>query len=171
MLTPRYAWRRTGSTGPMDRTCVSKAALRKPAVPRRLMHRPPTLATVAEQPPPRTGVLRARLLRPAGRHAMVVAHFFESGQRRRLRWASRERTANGRRSSAGQHRVHSCDRTKGWAGPRRLGRRPGFPQREPALPTRQLESRVREAQGRSSFWRAGSQPSCAAGTGCIGTYP
>jgi len=38
---------------------------------------------------------------------------------------------------------------KAWAGPRRLG--PGVqgsPQREPALPTRQLESRVREAQGR-----------------------
>jgi len=49
---------------------------------------------------------------------------------------SRERTANGRRSSAGQHRVHSCDRRKAWAGPRRLG--PGVqgsPQREPALPT------------------------------------
>jgi len=38
---------------------------------------------------------------------------------------------------------------KAWAGPRRLG--PGVqgsPQREPALPRRQLESRVREAQGR-----------------------
>jgi len=67
---------------------------------------------------------------------MVVAHFFESGQRRRLRWASRERTANGRRSSAGQHRYIAAIDEKAWAGPRRLG--PGVqgsPQREPALPT------------------------------------
>jgi len=49
-------------------------------------------------------------------------------------------------------------------GPRRLGPASGFPQREPALPTRQLESRVREAQVESSFWSgAGSQPVAAAG--------
>jgi len=40
----------------------------------------------------------------------------------------------------------------------------GSPQREPALPRRQLESRVREAQVESSFGAgAGSQPVAAAG--------
>jgi len=99
------------------------------------MHRPPTLATVAEATPARTGVLRARLLRPAGRHAMVVAHFFESGQRRRLRWGRVESAPLMAASSAGQHRVHSCDRQKAW---RATSARPGVqgsPQREPALPT------------------------------------
>jgi len=114
--------------------------------------------------PPRTGVLRARLLRPAGRHAMVVAHSLNPASDAVTLGPSRERTANGRRSSAGQHRVHSCDRRKAWAGPRRLGPASRFPQREPALPRRQLESRVREAQVESSFWSgAGSQPSCGAG--------
>jgi len=115
------------------------------------MHRPPTLATVAEATPATNGgVLRARLLRPAGRHAMVVAHFFESGQRRRSTLGpSRERTANGRRSSAGQHRVHSCDRRKGLGGPRRLGPASRVPHSVSRhCPRRQLESRVREAQGR-----------------------
>jgi len=51
------------------------------------MHRPPTFGDRrGGNPRHERGVLRARLLRPAGRHAMVVAHFFESGQRRRLRW-------------------------------------------------------------------------------------
>jgi len=44
--------------------------------------------------------------------------------------------------------VHSCDRRKAWRGHVGSAGRPGFPQREPALPTEQLESRVREAQGR-----------------------
>jgi len=135
----------------MDRTCVSKAALRKPAVLVALNAPTPNVERpVAEQPPPRTGVLRARLLRPAGRQSIEVAHvFLKRPARPSTLGPSRERTANGRRSSAGQHRVHSCDRRKGLAGPRRLGPgRPGFPQREPALPTEKLESRVREAQGR-----------------------
>jgi len=47
---------------------------------------------------------------------MVVAHFVESGQRRRLRWGpSRERTANGRAavaagSTAKVHRLRSTKR-------------------------------------------------------------
>jgi len=101
------------------------------------MHRPPTLATVAEATPATNGVSFVHgYSGPQGVTAMVVAHFFESGQRRRLRWGGRERTANGRRSSAGQHRVHSCDRRKGLGGATsaRPGR-PGSPQREPALPT------------------------------------
>jgi len=52
---------------------------------------------------------------------------------------------------------------KAWAGPRRLG--PGVqgsPQRDRHCPRRQLESRVREAQGRVILFGAGagSQPSC-----------
>jgi len=127
------------------------------------MHRPPTLRPSRRQPPHERGVLRARLLRPAGRHAMVVAHFFESGQRRRLVGPSRERTANGRRSSAGQHRVHSCDRRKAWAGPRRLG--PGVqgsPQREPALPTETAREQSTRGASRVILLERGlgSQPSC-----------
>jgi len=69
----------------MDRTCVSTAALRKPAVPRRLNAPTPTLATVAEATPPRTGVLRARYSGPqASRDGS--SSLLESGQRRRLRW-------------------------------------------------------------------------------------
>jgi len=56
--------------------------------------RPPTLATGADATPPQLGVLVQRLTLPAGRHAMVVAHFFESGRRRRLLLGRvRERTA------------------------------------------------------------------------------
>jgi len=70
----------------MDRTCVSTGRSPETSVPRRLNARPQRGDRRGGNPA-RTGVLRARLLRPAGRHAMVVAHFFESGQRRRLRWA------------------------------------------------------------------------------------
>jgi len=136
------------------------------------MHRPPTLATVAEATPATNGVSFVHgYSGPQGVTRMVVAHFFESGQRRRLRWGpSRERTANGRRSSAGQHRVHSCDRRKAWAGPRRLG--PGVqgsPQREPALPTetaREAEYARRKVE--SSFWSGGwiAAQLRPPGTGC-----
>jgi len=113
------------------------------------MHRPPTLATVAEQPRHERGVLRARLLRPAGRHAMVVAHFFESGQRRRLRWGRVESAPlmAGAVALASTGYIAAIDE-KAWRGHVGSAGRPGFPQREPALPRRQLESRVREAQGR-----------------------
>jgi len=146
--------------------CEHRPLSRKPAVPR-----PPECTDPQRwrpsrrQPRHERGVLRARLLRPAGRHAMVVAHFFESGKRRRLRWGRVEkRTANGRRSSAGQHRVHSLRSTKrAWAGPRRLG--PGVqgsPQREPALPTETArEQSTRGARSSHPFGAgAGSQPSC-----------
>jgi len=83
---------------------------------------------------------------------MVVAHFFESGQRRRLRWC-RSRGAQplmAGASSAGQHRVHSCDRLKrpgrGHVGSARASQ--GSPSVSRHCPRRQLESRVREAQGR-----------------------
>jgi len=127
------------------------------------MHRPPTLATSRRQPPPRTGCPSCTVTQARRRHAMVVAHFFESGQRRRLRWGRVESAPlMGRRSSAGQHRVHSCDRRKGLAGPRRLGPASRVPHSVSRhCPRRQLESRVREAQGRVILLSgAGSQPSC-----------
>jgi len=99
----------------MDRTCVSTGRSPETSGPSSPECTDPNVATARRQPR-HDGVLRARLLRPAGRHAMVVAHFFESGQRRRLRWASRERTANGRRSSAGQHRYIAAIDEKAWAG-------------------------------------------------------
>jgi len=150
----------------MDRTCVSTGRSPETSGPRRLNAPTPTLRPSRRQP--RTnGCPSCTLLRPAGRHAMVVAHFFESGQRRRLRWASRERTANGRRSSAGQHRyIAAIDEKAG--GATSLG--PGVQGSHSVsrhCPRRQLESRVREAQVESSFWSgAGSQPVAAAGTGC-----
>jgi len=51
---------------------------------------------------------------------------------------------------------------KAWAGHVARPGRPGFPQREPALPTETARSRVREAQGRVILFGAGagSQPSC-----------
>jgi len=122
---------------PMDRTCVSTAALRKPAVPRRLNAPTPTLATVAEATPATNGLSFVHVTQAAGRHAMVVAHFFESGQRRRLRWGRVESAPlmAGAVALASTGYIAAIDE-KAWAGPRRLG--PGVqgsPQREPALPT------------------------------------
>jgi len=101
---------------------------------------------------------------------MVVAHFFESGQRRRLRWGRVESAPlmAGAVALASTGYIAAIDE-KAWAGPRRLG--PGVqgsPQREPALPTRQLESRVREAQGRVIFWSGGwiAAQLRPPGTGC-----
>jgi len=100
---------------------------------------------------------------------MVVAHFFESGQRRRLRGPSRERTANGRRSSAGQHRVHSCDRRKAWrghVGSARASRVPHSVSRHCPRDSSRAEYARRKVE--SSFWSgAGSQPSCGRGTGLV----
>jgi len=146
-----------------DRTCVSKA-LSGNSVPRRLNARPQRCDR-PEATPPRTGCPSCTLLRPAGRHAMVVAHFFESGSDA-VYWADRERTANGRRSSAGQHRVHSCDRRKGLAG---TSARPasGFPTGEPALPTETARGQSTRGASRVILLEgAGSQPSCARRTGC-----
>jgi len=110
------------------------------------------------------GVLRARLLRPAGRHAMVVAHFFESGQRRRLRWGRVESAPlmAGAVALASTGYIAAIDE-KAWAGPRRLGRASRVsPQREPALPTETArEQSTRGARSSHPFGAgAGSQPSC-----------
>jgi len=154
----------------MDRTCVRpQAALRNQRSLVAECTDPQRWRPSGGNPRHERGVLRARLLRPAGRHAMVVAHLFESGQRRRLTLARVESgTANGRRSSAGQHRVHSCDRRKGLAG--HVGS-PGsrVPQREPALPTetaREAEYARRKVE--SSFGAGGwiAAQLRPPGTGC-----
>jgi len=103
---------------------------------------------------------------------MVVAHFFESGQQRPSTLGPVESAplmAGAVVALASTGYIAAIDE-KAWAGPRRLG--PGVqgsPQREPALPRRQLESRVREAQGSSHpLEGAGSQPQLRVppGTGC-----
>jgi len=114
------------------------------------MHRPPTWRPSRRQPR-HDGCLRARLLRPAGVHAMVVAHSLNPPATPSTLGPSRERTANGR-AVALATQVHSCDRRKGWAGPRRLG--PGVQGSHSVsrhCPRRQLESRVRERKVESSF--------------------
>jgi len=101
---------------------------------------------------------------PQGVHAMVVAHFFESGQRRRLRWGRVESAPlmAGAVALASTGYIAAIDE-KAWAGPRRLG--PGVqgsPQREPALPTETArEQSTRGARSSHPFGAgAGSQPSC-----------
>jgi len=88
---------------------------------------------------------------------MVVAHFFESGQRRRLRWGRVESAPlmAGAVALASTGYIAAIDE-KAWAGPRRLG--PGVQGSHSVsrhCPRRQLESRVREAQGRVILWSGG----------------
>jgi len=136
------------------------------------MHRPPTLATVAEATPATNGcpsctVTQARRASRDGSSSLLLNPASDEPS---TLGPSRERTANGRRSSAGQHRVHSCDRRKGLGGPRRLG--PGVqgsPQREPALPTE--TAREQSTRGARSSHPFGAGAGSAAqlrppGTGC-----
>jgi len=153
---------------PMDRTCVSTGRSPEtsgPSSPE--CTDPQRWRPSRRQPPPRTGVLRARLLRPAGRHAMVVAHFFESGQRRRLRWGRVESAPlmAGAVALASTGYIAAIDE-KAWAGPRRLG--PGVQGSHSVsrhCPRRQLESRVREAQGRVILLERGLDRSPVAAAG------
>jgi len=134
------------------------------------MHRPQRWRPSRRQPPPRTGVLRARLLRPAGRHAMVVAHFFESGQRRRLRWGRVESAPlmAGAVALASTGYIAAIDEKpgRGHVGSARASRVPHSVSRH--CPRRQLESRVREAQGRVILWSGGwiAAQLRPPGTGC-----
>jgi len=128
------------------------------------MHRPPTLATVAEATPPRTGCPSCTVTQARRASRDVVAHFFESGQRRRLRWGRVESAPlmAGAVALASTGYIAAIDE-KAWAGPRRLG--PGVqgsPQREPALPTETArEQSTRGARSSHPFGAgAGSQPSC-----------
>jgi len=67
---------------------------------------------------------------------MVVAHFFESGQRRRLRWGRVESAPlmAGAVALASTGYIAAIDE-KAWAGHVGSARASRFPQREPALPT------------------------------------
>jgi len=60
------------------------------------MHRPNVGDRRGGNPRHERGVLRARVTQARRRHAMVVAHFFESGSDAVYVGAERERTANGR---------------------------------------------------------------------------
>jgi len=98
---------------------------------------------------------------------MVVAHFFESGQRRRLRWGRVESAPlmAGAVALASTGYIAAIDE-KAWAGPRRLG--PGVqgsPQRERHCPTETAREQSTRAQGRVILLEAGagSQPVAAAG--------
>jgi len=134
----------------MDRTCVSTGRSPEtsgPSSPE--CTDPQRWRPSRRQPRHERGVLRARLLRPAGRHAMVVAHFFESGQRRRLRWGRVESAPlmAGAVALASTGYIAAIDERPG--GPRRLG--PGVqgsPQREPALPTETAREQSTRGAGR-----------------------
>jgi len=151
----------------MDRTCVSTGRSPEtsgPSSPE--CTGPQRWRPSRRQPPPRTGVLRARLLRPAGL-TDGSSSLFESGQRRRLRWGRVESAPlmAGAVALASTGYIAAIDE-KAWAGPRRLG--PGVqgsPQREPALPTETArEQSTRGARSSHPFGAgAGSQPSCGAG--------
>jgi len=152
----------------MDRTCVSTGRSPETSGPRRLNAPTPNVGDRrGGNPRHERGVLRARLLRPAGRHAMVVAHFFESGQRRRLRWGRVESAPlmAGAVALASTGYIAAIDE-KAWAGPRRLG--PGVqgsPQREPALPTETAREQSTRAQGRVILLERGLDRSPVAAAG------
>jgi len=103
---------------------------------------------------------------PQRRHAMVVAQFFESFQRRRLRWPILERTANGRRSIAGQHRYY-CDLTKAWAGHVGWPWRPGAPHVSRHCHGTAREQSTQARKSSHPFGRGCIAPVAPPGTGCI----
>jgi len=155
----------------MDRTCVSTAALRKPAVPRRLNAPTPNVGDRrGGNPRHERGVLRARLLRPAGRHAMVVAHFFESGPATPSTLGpSRERTANaGAVALASTGYIAAIDE-KAWAGhvgSARASRVPHSVSRHCPRNSSRAEYARRKVE--SSFWSGGwiAAQLRPPGTGC-----
>jgi len=66
------------------------------------------------------------------------------------------------------HRYIAAIDEKAWAGHVGSARASRFPQREPALPRRQLEAEYARRKVESSFWSgAGSQPVAAAGTAVV----
>jgi len=142
----------------MDRTCVSTGRSPETSGPSSPECTDPNVGDRrGGNPRHERGVLRARLLRPAGRHAMVVAHFFESGQRRRLRWGRVESAPlmAGAVALASTGYIAAIDEKawRGHVGSARASRVPHSVSRH--CPRRQLESRVREAQVESSFWSGG----------------
>jgi len=119
------------------------------------------------QPPPRTGcpsctVTQARRASRDGSSSLL-----ESGQRRRLRWGRVESAPlmAGAVALASTGYIAAIDE-KAWAGPRRLG--PGVQGSHSVsrhCPRRQLESRVREAQGRVILLERGLDRSPVAAAG------
>jgi len=96
---------------------------RKPAVPRRLNAPTPNVGDRrGGNPRHERGVLRARLLRPAGRHAMVVAHFLIRPATPST-WGRVESAPlmAGAVALASTGLIAAIDE-KAWAGPRRLAR-------------------------------------------------
>jgi len=134
---------------------------------------PPTLATVAEQPPPRTVSTSARLLSPQCVNAMVVAHFLKSGHDGRptlepdARFEAQPLMAGAVACASPGYDI--CDRRTGRAVPR--------PARPRGVLVPQIVSEhlcATETARRAESTRcsrasllfgagAGSQPSCAAG--------
>jgi len=148
----------------MDRTCVSTGRSPEtsgPSSPE--CTDPQRWRPSRRQPPPRTGCPSCTVTQAAGRHAMVVAHFFESGQRRRLRWGRVESAplmaGAVALASTGYIAASTKRPGRGHVGSARASRVPHSVSRH--CPRRQLESRVRERKVESSFGAgAGSQPSC-----------
>jgi len=121
MLTPALRVGEPDPQAPMDRTCVSTGRSPETSGPRRLMQPTPTLATRREATPRRNGVSFVHgYSGPAGGHAMVVAHFFESGQRR-VYVGAESRAHRYAGAVALAARVIAAIDEKAWAGPRRLG--------------------------------------------------
>jgi len=149
----------------MDRTCVSTGALRKPAVPRRLNAPTPNVGDRRGGNPATNGCPSCTLLRPAGRHAMVVAHFFESGQRRRLRWGRVESAPlmAGAVALASTGYIAAIDEKAGRATSARPGR-PGSHSVSGIAHGDSSRAEYARRKVESSFWSgAGSQPSCGRG--------
>jgi len=105
----------------------AQAALRKPAVPRRLNAPTPNVGDRRRRQPRTNGVSFVHGY--SGRRASrdVVAHFFESGQRRVYVGPSRERTANGRRSTLASTGYIAAIDEKAWRATSARPGRPGFP--------------------------------------------
>jgi len=126
------------------------------------MHRPQRWRPSRRQPPPRTGCPSCTVTQAAGRHAMVVAHFFESGQRRRLRWGRVESAPlmAGAVALASTGYIAAIDE-KAWAGPRRLGPGVQVPHSVSRIAHETARAEYARRKVESSFWSgAGSQPSC-----------
>jgi len=167
MLTPALRVGEPDPQAPMDRTCVSTGRSPETSVPRRLNAPTPNVGDRRGGNPRHERVSFVHgYSGPQGRHAMVVAHFFESGQRRRLRWGRVESAPlmAGAVALASTGYIAAITKRPGRATSARPGVQ-GSPQREPALPRRQLESRVREAQGRVILLERGLDRSPVAAAG------
>jgi len=99
---------------------------------------------------------------------MVVAHFFESGQRRRLRWGRVESAPLMPRSSAASTGYIAAIDEKAGRGHVGSARASRVPQREPALPTETAREQSTRGARSSHPFGAGldRSPVAAAGTGC-----